>query len=74
MTNANVKERIESAERMLREARLDLNKDNAEDTLEFLRAAGRHIERAVKALEAPVHVVHRDATAGVIRREVINVR
>lgn len=62
MNSADVKQRIESAERMLREAKMDLTKGDAEETLEFLRAAGRHVDRAIKALETSGDVVDfRDA-------------
>ena len=70
--STDAKARIESAERMLREAKANLNKDDTEEALEFLRSAGRHIERAIKALEPAepaVHVVRGHANA-VIPREV----
>lgn len=63
MQSVDVKDRIESAERMLRQARSDLNREDVEETIEFLRSAERHTERAIKLLESSADVVDLHPTA-----------
>lgn len=51
-----VLDRIESAERMLRQARTEHGRGNAEDAGEFLTAAQRNIARATDALKKTASV------------------
>jgi hypothetical protein len=50
-SNDPVLDRIENAERMLRQARTEHGRGNAEDVGEFLAAARRNIDRAAEALK-----------------------
>lgn len=53
MNNTNpVLDRIESAERMLRHARMEYQRGNPQDATEFLAAARRNIDRAGEAMKA----------------------
>ena len=51
-TSDQVLDRIENADRMLRQARTEYQRGNAEDAGEFLAAARRNIDRAAEALKA----------------------
>lgn len=51
------RDRIEAAERMLHHARQQHAHGNSEDATEFLAAAKRNIDRALKSLESPTAVV-----------------
>jgi len=50
-SNDPVLDRIENADRMLRQARVEHQRGNADDVTEFLAAARRNIERATEALQ-----------------------
>lgn len=56
-SNDPVLDRIENADRMLRQARTEHQRGNAEDAGEFLAAARRNIDRAAEALKKAGHVV-----------------
>lgn len=53
----NVRRRIERAERMLKAAREEHTRGHAEDTQEFLRAAGRNLNQAIQLLESQAGMV-----------------
>jgi hypothetical protein len=50
-SNDKVLDRIENAERMLRQARTEHQRGNPEDAAEFLAAARRNIDRASDAMK-----------------------
>lgn len=51
-SNDKVLDRIESAVRMLTQARIEHNKGNAEDAVTFLDVAGTRIKAAIDAIDA----------------------
>ena len=51
-SNDKIIDRIESAERMLRQARTEHSRGNAEDAVTFLEVAGTRIKAAVEAIDA----------------------
>lgn len=53
----NIGEQIDDARRMLGAARDEHYAGHDDDTLEFLRAARRHIDEAIHVLEPPADVV-----------------
>ena len=55
-TNDVVLDRIENADRMLRQARAEHQRGNAEDAAEFLAAARRNIDRASEAMKKTASV------------------
>lgn len=50
-SNDPVQDRIENADRMLRQARIEHARGNEEDAGEFLAAARRNIDRAAESLK-----------------------
>lgn len=45
-------DRLESAERMLRNARLEHGRGNAEDAVTFIEVAGARLKSAIKAIQS----------------------
>lgn len=74
-SNDPVLDRIENADRMLRQARTEHARGNVEDVIEFLAAARRNIDRAAETLKnaAPVVGMHdarsKDRAAPEYRRQ-----
>jgi len=61
-TNDPVLDRIENADRMLRQARIEYSRGNVEDAAEFLAACRRNIDRCIDAMKKTASVM--DLTRG----------
>lgn len=55
-TNDPVLDRIENADRMLRQARIEYSRGNNEDATEFLAACRRNVDRANDAMKKTASV------------------
>ena len=54
--NDPVLDRIENADRMLRQARIEYSRSNTDDAVEFLAACRRNLDRASEALKKTASV------------------